>query len=497
MGGECRQLLRGWAMISRRDILGVGAAALVVGFSTSARAWVGSGEQRLRGVRLPALDGELLTDPASLALVSQDAGYSQTVTPLAVLKPGSVRDIEKMVDFCRCYGISVSARGQGHTTFGQGLNRGGLIIDMGTLSAVHHIGARSATVEAGLKWSDLLTQTLSRGLTPPVLTGYIGLSVGGTLSVGGISSTNRVGAQVDRVQELEIVTGRGQRVVCSPRRNRDLFEGALAGLGQLGIITQATIELVPAPSLVRVYTIDYQNPAAFFADLRVLLRRGEFEDCYNFGIPDGNGGWIYQLTLAKHFEPNAPPNAARLLRGLSAAPSSAVSQDMPFSAYSLRVDLAVEFFRGLGLWEGVQHPWFDLFLPDRTVERYVTEVTRELEPEDVGATGFLLLFPQRRANFSRSLLRVPDCTEWFFLFDILTAAPSPGFDPVFDRKMRQRNRRLYDRSRPLGGVRYPIGTLDFDKRDWQQHYGSKWGYFSQLKRTHDPSRILTPGPGIF
>jgi FAD/FMN-containing dehydrogenase len=484
-------------MLSRRDVLRGAASAAVIGFSASARAWVGVGGKAANLRRVPSLDGELLTDPASLSAAATDAGSSLELTPLAVLRPGSVQDIQKMVRFCRQQGISVSARGQGHTTNGQGLNEGGLVIDMGSLSTVHEIGPDYAVVDAGIKWNTLVTETVAQGLTPPVLTGYLGLSVGGTLSVGGISAANRRGAQVDNVRSLEIVNGKGQLLRCSPHENSDLFEAALGGLGQCGIITRATLDLIPAPAFMRVYTIDYADSAAFFADLRKLLRRGEVEDAYNFGIPDGNGGLLYQLTLGKQWS-DTPPNDAHLLRGLSVPPSTAQVQDVPFLNYALRVDVAIDFFKSIGLWDGVMHPWFDVFLPDRTVEPYVSDVVANLTPEDLGPTGFLLLFAQRRVKNGKSMLQLPECDEWVFLFDILTAAPTPGYDAEFDARMRDRNRSLFDRARDLGGVRYPIGTLDFDRNDWRRHYGfAEWARLNSLKRRHDPDMILTPGPGIF
>jgi FAD/FMN-containing dehydrogenase len=58
----------------------------------------------------------------------------------------------------------------------------------------------------------VLDRALPRGLTPPTLTDYQDLSVGGTLSVGGIGGAMfRYGAQVDNVVALEVVTGVGRR----------------------------------------------------------------------------------------------------------------------------------------------------------------------------------------------------------------------------------------------------------------------------------------------
>src|SRR5690606_7758270 len=111
--------------------------------------------------------------------------------------------------------------------------------------------------------------------------------------------------------------------------------------------------------------------------------------------------------------------------------------DTTFLEYALRVDAAVDGFKAAGMWDDVMHPWFDVFLPGRTVEHYVREVMPTLTPEDVGEAGFFLLFPQRRSRFKRPSLRLPQ-DEWIFLFDILTAAPTPGYDAAYaDRMMRR------------------------------------------------------------
>lgn len=484
-------------MITRRRVLAGMGALVVLGFDPTARTWIATARASSAFDRLPRLDGEVITDPASLEPYASDAGNTIHHAPVAVLFPGSVADIAKMVQFCRRHRISVGARGQGHTTFGQAQVRGGLVIDMSGLNQIHSITDKSADVGAGLKWSELVTTLVPAGLTPPVLTGYIGLSIGGTLSVGGVSSGNDRGTQVDRVCELEVVTGEGRVKRCSPFHNRELFDAMLAGLGQCGIITRAVVELVPAPAFTRVYLLNYTDNTTFFRDLRTLTRRGEFDDVYTLWLPDANGKLFYQLNTGKFFNPGEPPNDERLLRGLSVDPSSVTIQDVTYLEYALRVDVAIDFFRAIGLWDGVQHPWFDVWLPDWSVESYVGEVIPTLTPEDVGSTGFVLLFPQKRSKLTRPFLRVPGHTDWVYLFDILTAAAAPGANPEFVARMLDRNRRLFERARNLGGTRYPIGSLQFDHKDWRIQYGSKWNEFKKLKRRFDPDGILTPGPGIF
>src|SRR5215207_8911042 len=132
---------------SRRSFLiSLAAGAVVVGFDPTGRSWVTEAEAATPLGGIPPLDGELRTDPTSLQNAADDFGHIVHRTPRVVLEPGSVDDIVAMVRFCNRQLIPVAARGQGHSTFGQPQVENGLVIDMSTLSTVHHIGADRAIV---------------------------------------------------------------------------------------------------------------------------------------------------------------------------------------------------------------------------------------------------------------------------------------------------------------------------------------------------------------
>jgi FAD/FMN-containing dehydrogenase len=484
-------------MLSRRIFLGVAGSAAglaVVGFDSSARAW-GSDPSCGPLDPVPGLDGELLTDPPSLGAAAIDAGGLEPRTPRAVLKPGSVDDIIKMIRFCRRHRIPVAARGQGHSTFGQALAECGLVIDMSTLANIHSIGPSAAVVDGGVRWRELVLATAAQGLSPPVLTNFVGLSVGGTLSMGGIGSGPNYGAQVDNVQALEVVTGEGVLRTCSRTHNRDLFEAVIAGQGQCAIITRATVDLIAVPPRARWHILTYPTQAAFLGDLRCLLERNELDGIYGQLAP-GPEGFVWQINAIKFYAPAQPPDDAHLLRGLSDLAAQRVVQDVAYVEYQLRIDALVDFLRSLGLWDGVMHPWFDVFLGDEALDGYLDDVVPALTPEDVGAFGTVLLFPVRGSTLRQPLLRTP-CSRWVYLFDILTAANAPGFDQAYSDRMLARNRRLFEKARRVGGTRYPIGSLRFTPGDWRRHYGREWPQLVRAKRRYDPSEILTPGPGVF
>ena len=74
------------------------------------------------------------------------------------------------------------------------------------------------------------------------------------------------GTQMDHLLELEVVTGEGERVVCSRERNADLFDAVKGIHGKFGIITRAKIPLEPAPERVRLVQACYGNLRAMYRD---------------------------------------------------------------------------------------------------------------------------------------------------------------------------------------------------------------------------------------
>lgn len=468
-----------------------------VGFDASTRAWVSEAEAVGTVDAVPPIDGTLQLDPATRRQNSRDAGRYVDRIPQAVLRSGSVADVQTMVRFCRRHQIPLAARGLANTTHGQGLVDG-LLIENRSLAEIHSIQPDSAQVGAGVTWLELTRAAYERGLTPPALTGYLSLTIGGTLSLGGVPPAFRAGSQVDSVRELEVVTGAGDVVRCSESRHRDLFEAVLAGVGQYGIITRATVGLVPAKEKVRGHAVSYADIATFFEDLRTLIRRGEVSEIYGDWWRPGETGDVHHLNAFTFYNPHSPPDDARVLRGLTVSPDEAEVTDDDFLAHVERIDVAVDQLREAIGWDDLIKPWFTVWLPESQAERFVSEVVPQLTPDDIGNGGFVLMYVHQRSRLLRPSLRLPgrDGSEWVYLFTLMTAAPGDS-GPERASELLSRNRRLYERARALGGVRYPIESVDFTVADWKDHYGDRWPHLAALKQQFDPDGILTPGAGVF
>ena len=482
-------------MITRRQLMsGLVPGNIVIGFDKQDRKWVTSAETTgFLFDSTPPLDGVLTMDDAIRNSDSRDQGNIVINPPSAVLRPGSVADVQKMVAFCRALDIKVSARGAAHTTFGQGLANGGLVIEMQWLNKIYSIEPSGADVAAGALWRDLAAQAASQGLRAASgFTAYLGLTLGGTLSVGGVSPNYREGGQVDRVQQVEVVTGKGEVFLCSLTTHSDLFNAALGGLGQCGIITRARIDMLPAPSRVRTYVLSYTDNVRMFRDLRLLRDRGEADGLFCEWQPT-ESGVQQQLYVDVYYEPAFAPEDTFLLRGTSARP---VVTDLTYLEYVQYFDSVIESYRLAG-YDSYVKPWFDVWLPDSSVEAYVGEIVSTLKQDDWSRTSSALLYVHRRAAMTRPCFRVPDRTDWVYLFDILNDSGTPGPNPAFLERMLTRNDTFWTKAKLLGGTRYPIGALRFTNEDWVEHYGPTWSAFRDWKRRFDPEQILTPGPGIF
>ena len=469
---------------------GVSAAAVVTGFDPRARSWITEAQAAPPGtVRLPRLAGSLVVDAASLGEASQDFGHIVSRAPIAVLKPGNASDIVKLIDYANRHGIKVAGRGEAHSTYGQAQALGGVVIDMRTLAAIGAPTAGGVWVQAGATWRAVLAATTAVGLTPPVFTDYTDTTVGGTLSVGGIGgASHRHGLQIDNVLALEVVTGDGRQLTCSPTEHPLLFRSVLGGLGQFAVIVRAKLKLAPAPTNVRVYRLVYTDVQDFVDAETICALDERFHYLEGQLNPAAAGGYTYTLEAAAYYTAGSPPNDTALLAGL--VPTAAI-EETSYVAWITRIDPTVAFLKSVGAWD-LPHPWFDVFLPGSAAGDYVGGVAATLTAEQTG-NGPILFYAFRRDKLTSLSFQAP-CEEVIFLFDILRFAPP--VPTVVEQRIAE-NRALFERARDVGGKRYPISSIPFSKQDWRQHFGSDWPLFALQKLRFDGRNVLTPGQGIF
>lgn len=471
---------------TRRAMLSA-AATLAAFKGVAALAQAGKQEDRL-----PPLDGELRFDEMSRGAAADDFGHLVHRTPAAVLLPGSDQDVATTIRWAAGRGRAITPQGQSHSVFGRSQARGGIVIDMSRLQTVHSVGPNHVVVDAGATWSQVLAATLPLGLTPPVLTDYLELSVGGTIIVGGVgATTSRHGVQADNVLEMDVITGTGEKTTCSPSRHPDLFNAVRAGLGQVGVVTRATLALVPAPQQIRRYLLIYDDLHSLVNDQRLLSADDRFDAVQGAVLPTSNG-WTFRLDAVKEFSTD-PPDDGLLLAGLSDNRAQAQLSTLSYAAYLNRLAALEQALRANGQWF-FPHPWLTTFVGDAAVESVVSRELGLLDPADLGPLGQIVLSAFRRQAVTSPLLRLPaDDLVYAFNFVRIPATD----DRAEADRLVSANRATYERVVGEGGTLYPVSAFPMSADDWRQHFGPAFHQLRDAKRTYDPRDVLTPGYEVF
>ncbi len=134
---------------------------------------------------------------------------------------------------------------------------------------------RIADVEGMTTYETLVDETLRYGLLPAVVPQLKTITVGGAVSGLGIESSSfKYGLVHETVEEMDILTGDGTVVECSPRKNRDLFFGFPNSYGTLGYALRLAIRLVPAKAYVHLTHERFAEPGEYFARLASLCGEG-------------------------------------------------------------------------------------------------------------------------------------------------------------------------------------------------------------------------------
>ena len=472
------------------------SGALIVGFDPLARSWITAANAEDRKLEeLPSLDGRLQLDDPTRDFFSFDYGRNVQRVPLAVLRPGSVDDVVKMIRFANEGHLKSAMRGQGHSLYGQTLVEAGIVIDSGTLRAVRLVSADSVDVQPGATWSEVSQVTLNAGRTAPVLPDTMTqITVGGILSVGGFGETShRFGAIVDTIQELDVVTGDGRLVTCSPQQERELFEMVLAGLGQCGLIVRARVRLVSAPSHVIRQVLSYDDLDVYLSDAALLALDERFDYLHGSAVQTPSGGWSFRMSVGTSYTPPQVPDLAAKVSGLSfnlkAEPTRVSYWD-----YLLR---NVARNRGdrasAAIDPNLRRAFIMMFVSESTAKDFVAktlatpgETAGRLLPE-------IFIQPHSVRKLTRPLLKTPNEDVAFSLRIIRGAtAGTTAYSEVMDS-----NRAMLERMRAIGGKRYTPYSMYLTPTDWEEHFGpAAWRRLTAAKKKYDPNNVLTPGPGI-
>ncbi len=440
----------------------------------------------------------LENEPAAIRECSHDYGNITTAVPRAIVRPSSLEDIAAVITTASKSNVALAIRGRGHSLRGQSLVSNGVVIDMQSMARVTDCTATAIQVQAGADWSHVLRHSMSLGAVPPVLPNYLGLSIGGTICVGGVGeATFRHGLVADSVLSLDVVTGTGEPLTCSPCNHAELFEACKAGLGQFAVVVSANISLTPSVPRSRIFHLLYADVEAFLSNLKQLASSPTpLAGLRGLAIPNRREHLEFVLGDAHRsvwVSPSRFPWLFVLTLTLAAAADSSFLEDLDYIPGGMRIEEpppgALPVSAPIN--PDLVHPWVDLFIPGARAAGFLTQTLGKFEPSGVG--GPILLYPIVSSRLSPSFCRMPD--DDFVVLLSVSRAIAPG-DPELLSKLLAENRAIYKACRAIGGFSYPIGSLGLQADDWRDHFGPRWDYWQSVKERYDPNHILSPGQMI-
>lgn len=196
------------------------------------------------------------TEPEVLQAHASDKWHASAL-PDAVVLATETRQVSETLRFAAQYGIPVTARGAGVGYVGGCVPvKGGIVVSVAGMRRIIEVNEADgvAVVEAGVLTADLQEACLRKGwFYPPDPASRKESSIGGNIATNaGGPRCLKYGVTRTYVLGLEVVLADGRVLRCGGRTHKNKQGFDLVGLfcgseGMLGIITQATLRIIPAP----------------------------------------------------------------------------------------------------------------------------------------------------------------------------------------------------------------------------------------------------------
>lgn len=183
-------------------------------------------------------------------------GRNQQWVPGERVAPTSTAEVAGLVERAHRDGRRVKAIGGGHS-FTAAAATDGVQVSLDALADVRSVdSAGRVCVGAGIRLYQLNEALAANGWALPNLGDIDRQSIAGSIATATHGTGAGLGNLATTVVGLELVTGIGEVVRCSADDDSELLRIARVGVGALGLVTEVTLQCVPAFNLHARETIE-------------------------------------------------------------------------------------------------------------------------------------------------------------------------------------------------------------------------------------------------
>lgn len=145
-------------------------------------------------------------------------------------------------------------------------------LNLHALNRVLEVNTQENYVEAeGLAtFYDIFEATAQVGYMPVVVPEFRNITVGGAIAGLGVEASSfKYGLVHENILEMEVLTGKGEVVVVSENKHRDLFISMPNSLGTIGYILKCKLRIVPIKKFIGVELLRFNNARDFFSRIKM------------------------------------------------------------------------------------------------------------------------------------------------------------------------------------------------------------------------------------
>ncbi len=185
--------------------------------------------------------------------------------PLRIESPDHPMGLERIVAEARQHQQKISLVGAGYSQGEQTCANEAIQINLAEMNQLVDLdlAQHEVTVQAGMTWKQLQEKLSVFGLSVSAMQSYADFSVGGSLGVNAHGQDVSWNPLSSSVVSLRVLLTDGRHLRVSRDENSELFRAVLGTYGLVGIITEATLKVVPNTILRKqtqlIRTQDYRE----------------------------------------------------------------------------------------------------------------------------------------------------------------------------------------------------------------------------------------------